>query len=197
MTTTLRLPKWLTDRRRRLPYIKQLNTLLKLAYTDLRALDDAAWRRFLDDLHVALYGAKRNAKDKESIFAKVATRPAVWDALGELRKRLDRAEGSDGPFEFPLREQTMTIVNRDDGYHYTFASKDLATMIYMQLAHLLNISLVQPGEFRKCENKTCKTPFIPSRRPRPGVKVYCDNRCARVVAARMYRERARRKAAAG
>jgi hypothetical protein len=204
MTPVKNLPAWMRKKTAVAPWVKRLNIILRASYTDLRQLENGAWQRLLDDLHFAILSEQRNREDSNNRFNRaVKERPPVWDALTTLKKELDAdnvTESGEPLMQFQIEAHSLQIRYSVDSlggfFDPKFETEHFPSMLYLALAHILNASMLTKEDFRECSNATCKMPFVPLRKPRPGNAVYCSNRCARIVAARNYRKNkaAKRKA---
>lgn len=169
----------------------RLNILLRLPSVDPWVLTNGRWQNLLGDLHFALYGTQRNPGANED-FEKAATRESIREVYTVLKEYESVPKSTLATLKFQLAEQILEISHdvRRNRFYSRFRSKHFPTMFYMMLSHLLEISDVGLTDIRECAN--CKVDFVPQRKPRKGVSVYCSTRCRNVVAARNYRAKARK-----
>ncbi len=133
----------------------------------------------------------------------VKDRIVVWETLESLKKKLEAEDDDEPPtLRHLLKDATLVIQlygdDRGTFYSHRIETDDFATKLVVEFDNLLKWSAVGQENIRHCSNETCKTPFIPLRKPRKGSPAYCSNRCARIVAARNYRanKKAKKKKAA-
>jgi hypothetical protein len=169
-------------------WIPRLNALLRFVKVDPWKLTDGDWEKLLDDLYFVLNNMKRSQEDVP--FHKAANRDGVRKAYYGLKDHLEANDVT----AFHLGEMDLHVDHHDDGrFVYWFTSKDLETMLYVELAHLLELSGLRWGDIIRCSH--CNTWFVPRRRPKKGSAVYCSRKCANVVMARNFRARASKRKA--
>jgi hypothetical protein len=189
MTPDIKTPKWWSQH-----WNQRLNVLLRFAHVDPWTLNDDALEKLRADIAFAVIGLPIGPQRGEPFepFNRMATR----EALRQAQRGLDRAlklllvagRGLPKTAEFKLAKSTLRIyVTEAHGYFHGFESEHLATLVYVTLAELLKESNVKPSEILHCS--LCDTLFVPLRKPRKGLPIYCSHRCGSVIASRAFRKR--------
>jgi hypothetical protein len=177
---------------------RRLTALLRFARVDLGLLDNGALEKLKGEIYFAVMGEVSPPEDQvfRPIFDDSATREALSEAQRGLSRALQRllvTSTTAGPltqFErarFKLAGQELSIGFVKGAFVVRSHTDHFPSQVYKAFTDILKACGLKPGDFRTCSH--CETLFIPLRTPHKGMPTYCSQRCAGIVAARMFRKR--------
>jgi hypothetical protein len=181
-------PKWWSKY-----WNKRLNVLFRFAHVDLGLLDNDAFGKLLNDILDAVGvlpigpGHTLNVTRETLRKAQRGLDRTLKLLLAGPMPGLERAKYLP-KVKLKLAATTLAIYPTEErGYSHVFGSSHLPTLIYITLAEALKALDVKQEDILHCSH--CDTMYVPLRKPRKGTPNYCSQRCAVVIASRMFRKR--------